>query len=135
MTVGDHYKDSECRWVIDNRQYSFESGKFYDDGGNLIKCFKMYLDGVTLDIMHNPSAKEENVLEQIIKYKMRGIKNNDMYLEARLKHYHDLQDMIHYCDVNRGRDKEANNLIHLLAQYHVFELMDSDWYREITKGN
>jgi len=93
MTKANHYNDGNG--YSDQQDLLFfnqdrGSCKFTDQDGNVIKVFKLQYQGIIIDVMFNPTSNEDNIIEQIIKYKSQAILNVNTD-EVKSKHLCDLE--------------------------------------------
>lgn len=116
-TINDHYydgKDSKNHSLQFKFRYlgfkdqAIRSGKFFNDEGKLVSCFKILIDNINVDVFYNPLVKSDNdILKQVLRYKVQFTLENTLnkMAEYRIsKHCEDLR-------VIGLNDLQAKNII------------------------
>lgn len=116
-TLDDHYYDGrdptghklqfKFRY-LGPKDRGIRSGRFFNDEGKLVSCFKMLIDDVNVDVFYNPLVRSnDDILKQVLRYKVQFTLENTVnkMAEYRIsKHCEDLR-------VIGLNDLQAKNII------------------------
>lgn len=72
------------------------SSRFKDDECHEILCFKLEYNHITIDVLYNPFSTEDNIREQIVKYKIQRLSDFNCSPMDMRKHEQDLNILYHY---------------------------------------